>query len=301
MIISYYKEIPMDTTQHDSPDDEILAYISGTYTPEYGNSLQAALSLLYAFGVDGVQDTLCEMIYDISAENHDSHRIAFSSFIQQEVLRLLSLHGIDIDEARLDETVAVLSAISLVQQCEDPVPYLRVLESNTLSSEEKMARILKDFCFLDETRLMMVFHGVEEGLPVKLYQHLLILEQRYRTEDKTNEEADEQKIVENFRRFESCFGQDTFAHQVLFSGMKIGLPFRLYVAYIGEEESRPEASYILDIFSLMLIAEDTYNRPVAAFRELSDVLLDNPKNYQHIEAEIQKINEKFELYKKEKP
>lgn len=287
----------MITMQHDSAEDEIQAYITENFTTEYASDLLAALSLLYAFELEGVQDTLCEMIYDPSREDTEPHTLAFSTFIVDSTLSLLEMQGIVVEQASLCEMVAILSATLIVQNCEDPVPYLRVLELNTIGDEEKIALILKDFCYLDETKLISLFAEIRPSLPGLLYNHLLALEQRSVSEE---EEPDTTVIVKNFRLFESCFGRNTFADSVLASGMRPGLPFSIYVAYITPQTLEDKDKYALDIFSLLLLAVDTYNRPVAAFRELSETLLHDPKDYQWVETALQKINEQFEQYRKEK-
>ena len=286
----------MITMQHDSAEDEIQAYIEENFTVEYASDLLAALSLIYAFELEGVQDTLCEMIYDPSREDTESHTLAFSTFIVDSTLSLLEMQGIVVELASLCEIVAILSATLLVQNCEDPVPYLRVLELNTIGDEEKIALILRDFCYLDETKLISLFAEIRPSLPGLLYNHLLTLEQRSETE----EDLDIAPIVDNFRLFESCFGKNTFGNQVLSSGMMIGLPFSVYISYIAPQTSDDKEGYVMDIFSLLLLASDTYNRPVAAFREMSETLLHDPKDYQWVETAFQKINEQLEQYRKEK-
>lgn len=289
----------METLQYDSPDEEIFAYIAGNYTPEYGEDLKSALSLLYGLEVTGVQDTLCEMIYDISADDKDAHPINFSNYIQTELTKTISLHGIDLEEARLCDAVQVLLALMLVQNCEDPVPYLRVLELNTIDNEEKVARIFKDFCSLDETKLHSVISYVSDTLPGLLYTRLLELEQRNLSDvDEDNPVAD---VVAKFRQFELCFGSVSFAHIVLNSGMRIGLPLRLYIAYLNHDIQTDPKNYALDIFSILLLASDTYDRPVAAFREHSNVIIGDSPEVQRLETELQKINEKFEQYRKDHP
>lgn len=287
----------MDTMQYDSPDDEILGYILGNYSPEYAADLQAALSLLYSFGVD-IQETLCALIYDPSAEDIDAHRVEFSNSIQQAVTLLIATHGVDIEDTKLGEANAILSALQLVQDADNPVPYLRILELNTIDNEEKLVRILKDFCYLNESKLHMFITGVTDTLIGLLYTRLLQLEQQNLTEE--TPESDPLVIVNNFRQFEACFGKNTFGHALLFSGMRVGLPIRLYLAYLDSSSHSAERDQVaLDIFSLLLLGEDTYQSPVTAYRGMTEALIGDLKEAQAVEVELQKIQEKFEQFKKD--
>lgn len=287
----------MDAMQFDSPDDEILGYILANYSPEYAADLQAALSLLYSFGVE-IQDTLCEMIYDPSADDKDTHRVGFSNAIQQGIVMLLCTHGVDVEETKLCESNAILSALQLVQNTDNPVPYLRVIELNTIDNEEKLVRILKDFCYLDEGKLHTFITGVTDTLISLLYTTLLQLEQRDLADVEPT--TDPMIIINNFRQFESCFGKSTFGHAILFSGMRAGLPIRLYLAYLDSSQHATEREQVaLDIYSLLLLGEDTYQGPIAAYRGLTEALIGDLKEAQAVEVELQKIQEKFEQFKKE--
>ena len=273
----------MQNAVYMSADDELLSYIQTHYTLEYSRLLQLALQTLQVYEVSGIQDTLCELIYDPSGEDPDILHHNFATTIEHAMAELLNQHGLVLSEASLNTLVEIAVAMIRVQHALDPVPYLRLLELNTLNNEEKLSKILQDFCGLDESQLMASLLTVEDSLMDRLTTTLDTLQNRKAEEDNQDHTA----LNENLRLFFELAGKTPLAYQIIYHGMKTGFDFQIYLNLFHDMvNSSLIGDTAMNILGLLYMGQDTWQRPLEAYRQHSEALVKPLQDIQAVEAKL---------------
>jgi len=287
----------MNNAVYMSADDELTSYIQTHYTPEYGRLLQLALQTLQVYEVSGIQDTLCELLYAPISEDPDILHHNFATTLEHAMTELLDQHGLTLTETSLNTFVEIAVALIRVQHALDPIPYLRLLELNTLNNEEKLSRILQDFCGLDESQLMLALAGVEDGSMERLITSLeTTLSQK--GEDSLQDTTD---LDQNLRWFFEHAGKTSLGYQVVYHGMKTGFDFETYLSLFKDmiNTSLPQDT-AMNALSLIYMGSDTWQRPLEAYRQHSEGLIKPLQEIQTVEAKLAAFVGLFEQFKQAK-
>ncbi len=284
----------MNNAVYMSAEDELTSYIQSHYTPEYGRLLQLALQALQVYEVAGIQDTLCELIYDPISEDPDILHHNFANTLEHAMAKLLEEHGLSLDDASLNTLVEIAVALIRVQHALDPVPYLRLLELNTLNNEEKLSKILQDFCGLEESQLMLSLTGVEDSLMERLTTTL----ENVLTQKGDDQVEDNTALNHNLRLFFEYAGKTSLGYQVIYHGMKTGFDFETYLNLFKDmvSTSLPQDT-AMNALSLIYMGNDTWQRPLEAYRQHSEGLIKPMKDIQTVEAKLAAFVGVFEQFK----
>ncbi len=286
----------MENTTYASADQEILGYINSTYTREMGQDLITALSILYEVSYPNLQEKLIGYINGLEAEDEESLSIAFSNEIDQSLVDVLHRWGIELhDDVPLNVKIKIASGLNMVMSVEDPVPYIRILDTD-LELVEKLARIVAEFTLLADVVFMESVESVDKDLLQRLYNELLKLEERVAP---PVEEAANAKQVENFKVFCQYLGKEHIAYQLLQNNFAFGMSSDVYLVYIApylQADSQEQTA--LNLLSYFLMASDTWESPLEAYRKTSEVLVHNPRDILPIENAIRRMLEGLEQYKR---
>src|SRR5690606_6009525 len=108
-------------------------------------------------------------------------------------------------EAELGEKAQILTGLYRVQHVEDPVPFLRILETD-FSNEEKLAHVLQHLTELDSIQLVAVIETVSDASLKSMEDYLELLDQRQNS-DTEPEGRVPKALLENLRDFFQYFGR----------------------------------------------------------------------------------------------
>ena len=282
-------------TQH-SPDQEILGYIRSTYTREYQNDLIVALAVLYGLEYPDIQEKLIAAINGIDAEDNEGLSDRVSSLITAAVDQVFTLWGITLnDDVMLSVKNNIATALTFIPSIEDPVPYLRILETD-LSGEEKVARIVQ--AVINQAEIITL-DAILEVAPLTLDRLYAELTKQEAIVSKDIEEEINPKQLDNFKKFCVYAGTDHIAYQMLENNFKFGMILENYLPYIADHlnTGRVETT-AKTLLSFYLMASDTWESPIETFRKYSESLISDMKDVLAIEGLMRSMLEGFEQYKK---
>lgn len=282
-------------TQH-SPDQEILGYIRSTYTREYQNDLIVALAVLYGLEYPDIQEKLIAAINGIDAEDNEGLSDRVSSLITAAVDQVFTLWGITLnDDVMLSVKNNIATALTFIPSIEDPVPYLRILETD-LSGEEKVARIVQ--AVINQAEIITL-DAILEVAPLTLDRLYAELTKQEAIVSKDIEEEINPKQLDNFKKFCTYAGTDHIAYQMLENNFKFGMALENYLPYIADHlnTGRVETT-AKTLLSFYLMASDTWESPIETFRKYSESLISDMKDVLAIEGLMRSMLEGFEQYKK---
>lgn len=286
----------LENTTYASADQEILGYIHSTYTREMGQELITALSILYDVSYPNLQEKLVGYINGLEAEDEEGLSIIFSKEIDQGVTDVLHRWGIELrDDVSLDVKTKIATGLNMVMSVEDPVPYIRILDTD-LEPAEKLARIVAEFTLLADVVFMESVESIDKDLLQRLYNELLKQEERVAP---PIEEAVDSRQVENFKMFCQYLGKEHIAYQLLQNNFAFGMTSDVYLVYAApylHADSQEQTA--LNLLSYFLMASDTWESPLEAYRKTSEVLVHNPRDILPVENAIRRMLEGLEQYKR---
>lgn len=285
----------MENAVNYSPDQEILGYASSSFTNEYRIELLNSLSLLYSFEFPDIQETLCNLLNDPSAEDEETLRSSFVNLIKLSLSDLLQFHQVSVrEDTELDVMNAIMSALVMVQDTEDVIPYLRLLESDK-ENEEKLAAIVEEFTPISSIKVLEAVFEVGDNLLDNLYT--VLGKKEMLQEDglsSTNE-----KLVDNLKDFIVYAGKEQLAYELSSHGFKVGFPTATYYPYASSfVDTGDNKTTAVNLLGYFFMAEDTYDRPIESYRAISEQLIHDTKRILPIESEMRRVMEEFEQYKK---
>lgn len=286
----------MENTSFNGPDQEILGYFQSVFTREYVADLSNALSVLYESEYEGIQESLVSLLNGPEADNPDTLSSLMVAEIVKALDRLLELQGVKMfEEASIQHKNMVATTLGYMATMEDPVPYLRILETD-LTSVEKLARLCQVVVAVDELVILDAVEEIEDNTLSKLYTTLEKQEAKQRHEEV---EENHSKLIENFKLFCQYLGHDHIGYSMLQNDFKIGLESRTYLPFIAVHFNSIEVDVIAkNILSYFFISKDAWTSPLEHFRRESELLLRNPRNIIPVEAQMRKTLEGFEQYKR---
>lgn len=285
-------ENTLDLTQ----EEEIERYVASSYTTEYAIELNNAIALLELFQYPELKDKLTQLIYSAPAEDPDYLHVSFNNEVVEMALSTVNQHGIALaEEVSLGQISQVLVALYTLPRREDSAGFLGLLEVNDISNEEKFAKLLCHVTSLTEEDAMTILIEVQDVFLKRLYTLLS-------RDNVTEEEAlIDPAIVDNFRHFVKFMndkGDGMLGLLILETGMLVGLPFRLYMAYFADEVNSTHAETIaIDLMSVLLISSDAWESPIAVYREMSESLVKDTVLRSSVETHLKRILEDFQQYK----
>lgn len=293
-----------DTVLLKDQDEEILDFFHNNYTKIFAVQLERAVGLLLNFGYPEAKDKLIQAFNDPEFEDPDILHIAVPNLIRTWQTESLLQHGIEITPESPQVFISdVLSGLLLVQDIEDPMPYLRLLESD-LDDEVKFCRLFKDFSTYSEESFYEYIASIYPSLIERLYSTLSKQDLRNVLENSDYESAvayteEQKKIIDNYRDFVNYAGRETLGYRMLDAGFKIGLDPNSYYAFVKDMlELHDLKKAALDLLSFFFLAEKTWLKPAEAYRHISEQIVLDPRSIPLIDNEIRHYLLEFEQYRK---
>lgn len=251
-------------------DDLITLFVQTNYTEQQAEDIFEAIGLMTAFNYSDpflpMQDLLMNASYEDPATTVDS----FTMIILKAQAYLLDRHGVALtEETTLAFNNQVLRVLFQLQRLEDPVPVLRVLETEN-DDVIKFCQIMEMFSSIPDTTYMQV---VETIRPICLK---LLAEYLYEQEETQKLAVKELPILkENVRVFTQVFGVNEAVRTILDSDVIMGEEFELYLPLFDELRSAilDEKVLVETLTFLLLYSSDGTMSPIEVFTQYADKLV----------------------------
>lgn len=251
-------------------DDLITLFVQTNYTEQQAEDIFEAIGLMTTFNYSDpflpMQDLLMNASYEDPATTVDS----FTMIILKAQAYLLDRHGVSLtEETTLAFNNQVLRVLFQLQRLEDPVPVLRVLETEN-DDVIKFCQIMEMFSSIPDTTYMQV---VETIRPICLK---LLAEYLYEQEETQKLAVKELPILkENVRVFTQVFGVNEAVRTILDSDVIMGEEFELYLPLFDELRSAilDEKVLVETLTFLLLYSSDGTMNPIEVYTQHSDKLV----------------------------
>ena len=281
--------------------DEIDSFLENAFTEEAAGEFKASLMLFDAFEYAKPFDDFSDILYDIEAEDKDITREKMISAFNRHLTAIFTAHQIAlVDDVEIYVKNQILGVLYRLQHLEDPVPVLRILESS-VSDEEKLAKIIDEFCLLDETEALSAFDAVSEETLKSLMKHLYAQEELLTkaVEEDPKDQETKALLVKNLKDFFIVHGTDCLAHQMLDNGVQPGWSSRLYYPFTKDLLVVPDDNQTAkNLLSFFFFAVDTFNDPLKVYHVVSDHLLTGTERITRIEVKIADMINAVRQYQK---
>lgn len=287
--MSDYKEV----------DARGLMLFTGLFTPECFTVFENARAILQAYNVTTLDERLEGIYHDGSSQDKDLMMVAVQRTIEGMISDLICQHGIDLsDEASLKDCNAILSALFMVQSIEDPIPYLRLIEVNNLDAIEKFCEVIGPLANIDPATMMTLIEDVEDSLITRL--RVCLETQETKLEAVSDQDTLMPEYVDQLKAFFEHFGKDLIGYQIIESGMRLFLPVETYITLFDEhlKDDHPETLALM-IYSVLILGSDSWNNPLQAYRDKSDLLV-APAQMRRVETKLMSLLSNFSQYLKAK-
>lgn len=279
---------------------EIESFIVTTFSPEQQEEINLALSIFITFSYARPFEQINHILDTSEVEPTDVTQLRMLDQIRESLYDLATLHKVEVLE---DTPSRILSQIMLglyrLTHLEDPVPYLRILESNSKTNEEKLSELLGEVTDLDAVAYMDYIQDVRESLLERLSKLLYSQEENQENAVPPPAELIDQqsRMLARLKAFFEVSGIDNIAYEYSLSGMALGHPFGLYLPIISTEVVvEDEEATAKNILSVFLMSIDTFEDPIVAFRTHSEELLDSVNQTARIEAIMLRIFTELRSY-----
>lgn len=251
-------------------DDLITLFVQSNYTEQQAEDIFEAIGLMRVFNYLDPFLPMEDLLMNESYEDPIVMVDKFSLIILNAQAYLLDRHGICLSE---DTTLAfnnqVLRVMFQLQRLEDPVPVLRVLESDNDDSI-KLCQILEMFTNTPDTTFLQIVDTVR---PVCLK---LLAEYLYEQEETQKLATKELPILkENVRLFTKVFGINEAVRIIMDSDVIMGEDFELYLPLYDELRGliTDENMLVQTLVFLLLYSGNGTLNPIAVYTEYADRLV----------------------------
>lgn len=277
----------------------VIEYIRENYAEEKQTSLVKALEIIDTYQVDNPDQELLDLIYGFHDRHNEDTCDGVYDVIEGRVRLFLESHQITLSpDASLENMLQIASCLDLLQDLEDYMPVALAMESFEPNNHQFFL-ICHDLCQITDVDYYETISEVSDAFISQLkgfVQEKLDLVE--------NEEPDHQKARNNLRRFVRLDKRDWFGVQLVKHGIAIGLSMDTYLNYAREYLQEAQQAGQVEvlaghIFSLLLIAQESYEDPRKYFASESDVFgltLDEVTKISSFitkwNAEMQKVGEK---------
>lgn len=285
----------MDTTLL----DEIHAYLYDNFTEHFRQELLGSLLLFDAFHHVKAYEPFPDILFDTSIDDPEVVRARMLDAFHEGLDLLLQSHQLSlVPETDIPVKNQILSVLYRLQHLEDPVPVLRILETDK-SDEEQFAQIIAGYSVLNEQQVLEAVYSLASSTLHILRDYLYRQEAQQTPEESPEAVTERGLLIQNLKDFFQVHGTDNLANEMIQNGIAIGHAVKLYYPYIHEhlvtDNDQQTAKNLLSFF---FIANDTFNDPLAVYRRVSDDLIhDHPRTIR-IEALITQLLNDLRNYQK---
>ncbi len=279
--------------------DEIHAYLYDNFTEQLRQELLGSLLLFDAFHHAKAYEPFPDILFDTSIDDREVVRTRMLDAFHEGLDLLLQSHQLSlVPEADIPVKNQILSVLYRLQHLEDPVPVLRILETDQ-SDEEQFAKIIAEYSVLDEQQVLEAVYSLATSTLHILRDYLYQQEINLTPEESPAAITERGLLVQNLKDFFHVHGSSNLANEMIQNGIAIGHAVKLYYPYIHEHlvtDDDPQTAK--NLLSFFFIANDTFNDPLAVYRKTSDDLIhDHPRTIR-IEALITQLLNDLRNYQK---
>lgn len=271
-------------------NNEIIDYIESNFTQELASEIQTSFNIIYSYEYDGLEQKIIELLANGSYMDYDTLKDNIYQEILNSLYFIIKEHKIKlIDEATLTEINDFLKALLLLQQQEDYQPIIIALESDD-EDIDKLAdviSIVSNFTKDDVLRLVEDFDTTILNT-LKIYI--------YNKENNINTNTSNKSIIDNLTLF-VAFIKNDFTSSIT-SSIQLEATIDIYLNYFIDDilESDNDQAAII-ILTLLYMSEDSYNRPLEQYRNISSVIYNDLIKINKIETILISTINKFNEYK----
>lgn len=287
----------MENTSNMTAQEELMAYIAHSYTPELQSDLVNACMLFETLSYPGWVMVLNNMLYEESSEDLDLLQISFHNAVSEILKEILLSYGVHLlEDVSIDRMTGIITALETVLRVEDPEPMLRVLET-LISPEEKIARIVNEYTVHSVGDILLSIAHIEKSLIDRLLE---ILGRQEHFKNYGEPEASE-AMVDRIKKYFEFAGTDCLGYEMLASNFRIGYPLAIYMSYVSPNiQAVTVEQTAKNIISCFMLSKDATYSILDRYRQYSEEIVQNPTQIAQIETAIQKSLETFEQFMKAK-
>ena len=266
--------------------EEVKTYIEDHFTTEMQEELNRSRLLFEVFDYQPAYEGFSDILFDPMLTDPDFVHQRFLAEFHRILTSLVNLHEISLTEdATIEQMNKLLSGLYQIQFVEDPVPVIRILETD-LDEIEKLAIVMDLHNHLDKMETYSIVDVVSENLLIRLRERMEAREETI--EDETEIESAEDRI--QLQNFFEALGKENLGFMVLENEFKAGYPFEVYWPYVQDNVRREDVKTLaLDLFSLFAVSGGARKNPIEFYRNHSDLFSSDLKEVVAIETEITRL------------
>lgn len=281
-------------------DFELSEYIDSTFTPEAADDIYTAFELLYSFQMEDVETDFINLITLDSYLSKEDTQDQFIILLHSKLDDVINQHKLTLnDNVSLSIKVELLSVLLSIMYLEDYSFIATVLESD-LSDIEILATIVEEYSTLKDFDILtsiseidpIFFNRLKEFIYSK--EDIVILD----IEDSNTEAINNIKLLYEF------INKETLGYQLVKDGISPNLTIEQYLAIIDDSNYFNNIKDIdtlsLNIFSLLLISQNSLNGLLLIYRKNNHLLLDNINTIAQVESKLIQLLSNFLDFKKAK-
>lgn len=281
-------------------DFELSEYIDSTFTPEAADDIYTAFELLYSFQMEDVETDFINLITLDSYLSKEDTQDQFIILLHSKLDDVINQHKLTLnDNVSLSIKVELLSVLLSIMYLEDYSFIATVLESD-LSDIEILATIVEEYSTLKGFDILtsiseidpIFFNRLKEFIYSK--EDIVILD----IEDSNTEAINNIKLLYEF------INKETLGYQLVKDGISPNLTIEQYLAIIDDSNYFNNIKDIdtlsLNIFSLLLISQNSLNGLLLIYRKNNHLLLDNINTIAQVESKLIQLLSNFLDFKKAK-
>lgn len=270
------------------------------YTPECFELLAALVRQLGEMNYGNTNDDIDDLLQDPNAEDTLLQSTYVEAIIKRDVFSAIDTLGITLNQdTPLHDCKKLLDALFLLPYLEDPLPYIRMLESDTGDQEELLAKLLEDLTNIGMDNWMSYIESISPSLIDRMLSALET--QATKQEPEAEQEAYDPRYVQQLKDYAELFGKDTLGYKIATSGIILNMPMETYLSYFKEElqEDQPE-TFAQHLLGILLLGSDTWQNPLEGFRRESENLVKAPEMIRRIEQGLMKSLNDFHQFRRAK-
>jgi len=281
------------------PDEQIDEYIETHLSPELSDEINASFILFDAFEYQNPYVKMLDVLNDLSNEDSEITQREFLEVFSTGLDELLQAHQVVVfPETDLSTKNQILAVLYRLQKLEDPIPVLKILESDK-SDEEKLAAIIDQYSLLSEGEVLSAVESIQPS-SLQVLQTYLYGQEKSEEEPKTNEEIQKSDLlIKNLRDYIHIAGEGSLAEEMMVNGINPGKNFDLYYPFIASLIENPDDGVIAkNILSAFFMSSNTFSEPLKAYRAFSEKLVHDSARIPKIEIKISGLLEDLRNYQK---
>jgi hypothetical protein len=209
------------------------------------------------------------------------------------MVEVLKQHDIELtDETSLEDAVTICEAVLLMQDWDDHDAILRILETLT-SNEEKFAEVVYTVTTKPMDTVMTLIDSVSDAFIAKL-QEFHNKDAQDDAEAGTTNEA----LLQQLKMASAFYSGNAIIFKMIEAGIPVGAPLQFYLNMFAPhilEINR--ADLAKEMHCVLLTAEDSYDKVVTKFSEISDFVFDDLNEITKLNTELVRESQKFNTFK----